>query len=56
MIWLVSLYESISLLNMATADTSEDLSKQMKGAFLGGIIGQGKTRVGLDDTDSSEVW
>ena len=54
-IGLISLDENFGGIEMAASNTPDDLGKQLKSAFLGAKIWQGKTGVGLDNTDRGEV-
>ena len=40
---------------MATTDATDDLGEEFKSALFGRIIGEGKTSIGLDDADGSEM-
>ena len=54
MVGLKSLNIDISSIEMATADTADNLSEEVKSAFLGGEIGKRKTSIGLDNANSSK--
>ena len=36
---------------MTASDATDNLGEELEGFFFGGIIGERKTRVGLDDAD-----
>ena len=52
---LVSLDESIGNVNMSATDTAKYLREQVKSAFFGGVIWQGKASIGLDDSDGGKM-
>ena len=54
-VWLVSLDEGIGLFDVAAANAAEDLGKEVKSAFLGRVIWQGKAGIGLDDANGGEI-
>lgn len=55
-IFLISLDDGGGVLEVATTDAANNLSKKMKGALLGGIIREGKAGISLDDADGGEFW
>ena len=52
---LVGLDKNGGGVEMPATDASDDLRDEFEGFFLGGEVGEGKTGVGLNDTDGSEV-
>ena len=54
-VWLIGLEEDVSVRYVATADSANDLSEEMKSALLSGIIRKRETGVGLDDGNGGEV-
>lgn len=52
---LISLDKDMGVGVMTTADSPDDLSEKMEGAFGGGEVGEMKATVGLDDADSDEM-
>lgn len=40
---------------VAATNTAEDLSEEVEGALFGGIVGEGKSSIGLDDADGGKV-
>jgi len=53
---LKRLDENRGRVEMAAADATDDLGQKFESAFFGGVIGEGKARVGLDNADGGEVF
>lgn len=55
MIGLIGLNEDRGIFYVTAANTTDDLSEEVKGALGGREVGQGKTGVGLHDGNGSEI-
>ena len=54
MVGLISLEKNFGGVEVAATDTADHLGQEVKSAFLGGEIREGKTSVRLDDPDGGE--
>ena len=53
---LESLDKNRGGVEMTTANTTDNLSKELVSSFFGGVIREGKPSVGLNDANSGEVF
>ena len=54
MVGLEGLNKDIGGVEVTTTDAANNLGEKLKSALFGGIIGEGKTSVGLDDAHGGE--
>ena len=55
MVGLKSLNKNIGSVEMTTTDAADNLGDELEGFFFGGVIGEGKTGVGLNDAYGGEL-